>query len=55
VTVGAGTFKNVIAILESSQLNPDTETKWYAPGVGVIKGKFGSEKFALILSTLRSP
>jgi len=55
VTVEAGRFENTIQILESSRLDPTTETKWYAPGVGVVKSAASDENLELISSTLRSP
>ncbi len=55
VTVEAGQFANTIQILESSRLDPTTETKWYAPGVGVVKSTASDENLELISSTLRSP
>ena len=55
VTVEAGQFANTIRILESSRLDPTTETKWYAPGVGVVKSTASDENLELISSTLRSP
>jgi hypothetical protein len=39
VAVSAGQFAGCIKIEESSLLSEDTETKWYAPGVGVIQVK----------------
>ena len=59
VTVPAGTFTKVIQVLESSRLDPTTEEKWYAPGVGVIQAQAKGETSQLIASTLplmlRSP
>ena len=55
VTVEAGRFENTIQILESSRLDSGTETKWYAPGVGVVQSTAKGEKLELISSTLRSP
>jgi hypothetical protein len=31
------------------------ESKWYAAGVGVVRGKTKDEHFTLIASTLRQP
>lgn len=39
VRVPARRFRNCIRVRESSQLSDDTEAKWYAPRVGVIKEK----------------
>ena len=36
-TVEAGTFDNVIKVRESTRLSDETEVKFYAYGVGVIK------------------
>ncbi|MFT4562552.1 MAG: hypothetical protein ACI9BW_002298 [Gammaproteobacteria bacterium] len=37
VTIGIGTFRNVVRILEGSLLDPDfREFKYYAPGIGLI-------------------
>jgi hypothetical protein len=55
VTVEAGRFDDTIQILETSRLDPGTETKWYAPGVGVVKSTAKGEKLELISSTVRSP
>ncbi len=54
VRVPAGRFDNAIQVLETSRL-PDSppETKWYAAGVGVVKGKTRGERFALVASTIR--
>jgi hypothetical protein len=56
IRVPAGRFTNVIQVVETSQL-PDSppETKWYAAGVGVVKGKTKGEAFALVASTLAGP
>jgi len=48
VHVPAGAFVDCIQILESSQLSPGTETKWYAPEVGVIKVKEKGETLTLV-------
>jgi hypothetical protein len=55
VGVPAGHFDGAIRVVETSQL-PDSspETKWYAPGVGVVKGKTKGESFALIASTFNA-
>lgn len=55
VKVPAGTYENAIEIEETSQLEPGATTKWYAPGVGVVMEKAGSEQLNLISSTLVSP
>jgi len=54
VRVPAGRFASAIQVLETSRLPDSTdETKWYAAGVGVIKGKAHGETFALVASTIR--
>lgn len=53
VRVPAGRFDNTIQVLETSRLPGSDETKWYAAGVGVVKGKTRGESFALIASTIR--
>jgi hypothetical protein len=37
VRVPAGTFRNCLRIRESSGLEAGSDTKWYAPGVGIIR------------------
>jgi hypothetical protein len=54
-TVPAGKYTNAIQVLESSALDKATETKWYAPGVGAVKGHTKGESFQLISSTLIEP
>jgi hypothetical protein len=39
VSTPAGHFDDCLQIRESSLLDPDTETQWYAPGLGVVKVK----------------
>jgi len=54
VTVPEGTFKRVLVTLERSPLEPQTEKKYYAPGVGEIKEKVvkgGHEHFELVSVT----
>jgi hypothetical protein len=55
VKTPAGRFENCIEIEESSRLSSGTETKWYAPGVGVIQEKAPGESLKLISSTLLPP
>ncbi len=52
VKTAAGKFEGCIRIGESTQLSDETETKWYAPGLGVIRAKGKGEKLQLIASTL---
>jgi len=51
VSVPAGHFDECIQVRESSVLTPDTETKWYAPGLGVVKVKEHGEVRLLDLVT----
>ena len=37
VTVPAGTFRNCLHTRESSAIESGSESKWYAPDVGLIK------------------
>ena len=54
VGVPAGKFSEVIKVLETSLLPGAPETKWYAAGVGIIKGNTTTnENFALIATTLQ--
>jgi len=55
VRVPAGRFTNAIEVQETSRLGDAPETKWYAPGVGAVKGRTKGEDFSLIATTLRSP
>jgi len=55
VLVPAGKYDGAIAIKESSRLSPDTEIKWYAPGVGVVKVRAKGETLRLESSTLVQP
>ena len=41
-----------IRVLETTQLDSDRETKWYVPGVGVVKAKAKGESLVLVASTL---
>jgi len=52
----AGRFASAIRVLETTRLPGEgPESKWYAAGVGVVRGKTKNEHFALIASTLRQP
>jgi hypothetical protein len=51
VVVPAGRFKNTLRVKETTRLDPGSETKWYAPGVGVVKAKSRGERYGLIAST----
>jgi len=49
----AGTFRNSLKVKETSDIDPQhKENKWYARGVGVVKGEAKGEKWELIASTL---
>jgi len=52
VQVPAGKFHGAIRIEETSSLESGSETKWYAAGVGVVKGKTKGENFALTATTI---
>jgi len=52
VQTPAGQFQDAIKIIESSSLDSGSETKWYAAGVGVVKGKAKGENFTLQASTI---
>jgi hypothetical protein len=47
VRVPAGHFRNCIEIRETTMLSDSVETKWYAPGVGVVKVKERAEILVL--------
>jgi hypothetical protein len=55
VKVPAGSYEDAIVIEETSSLEPGTTTKWYAPGVGVVREKAKGEHLSLISSTLVTP
>jgi hypothetical protein len=50
VTVPYGTFTNVLETVETSPLDPQSENKWYAKGVGELKEAVadGSEHYELV-------
>ena len=50
-----GTYDGAIEVQESSRLEPATELKWYAPGVGVVKVQTKGETLRLESSTLVQP
>ena len=37
LTTPAGSFKNCLHVVDSSELESGTSNKWYAPGIGLIK------------------
>jgi hypothetical protein len=50
-TIG-GRFTGAIRVLETTVLGDPPETKWYAPGVGAVRGRTKHEEFVLSASTL---
>jgi hypothetical protein len=53
VRVPAGRYDGAIRVVETTELDPaDRETKWYAPGVGVVKAKARGESLVLVASSL---
>jgi hypothetical protein len=56
VRVPAGRYVSAIRVRDTTRLAGEApETKWYAAGVGVLRGRTKGERFALIASTLRQP
>jgi len=55
VLVPAGKYDGAIEVKESSRIDPGTELKWYAPGVGVVKVQTKGETLRLESSTLVQP
>ena len=53
VTVPYGSFSNVLETVETSPLDPQSENKWYARGVGELKEAVadGSEHYELVSIT----
>jgi len=51
--VPAGRFRNCIVIRETTLLDPGSETKWYAPGVGLVQERGRREGLVLQATTLR--
>ena len=53
VTVPYGSFTNVLETVETSPLDPQSENKWYARGVGELKEAVadGSEHYELVSTT----
>ncbi len=54
VTTPAGKFTGCIEVREFSPATGEKETKWYAPGVGVVATKTAGEQTKLESSTLRA-
>ncbi len=50
--VPAGRFQGCLEVLERSGIDPGHETKWYAPGVGLVLGISRGERLALQAGTL---
>ncbi len=55
IRVPAGSFEDVLGIVETSRLEPGCERLAYAPGVGVVLALKGEDRLALVSSTLRLP
>jgi len=55
VTVPAGKFPDTMKVQESSLLSDDTENKWYAPGVGVVRVQEKGERLVLVEWDLPAP
>ncbi len=55
VTVPAGKFPDTMKVQESSLLSDDTENKWYAPGVGVVRVQEMGERLVLVEWDLAVP
>ncbi len=53
--VPAGRFRGCIEVEESSSLVPDTETKWYAPGVGFVLARARGMELRLRASSRLRP
>jgi hypothetical protein len=51
IATPAGKFASAIEVRETTQLGDAPETKWYARGVGAIKGRTKGESFVLVAST----
>lgn len=52
VKTAIGTLEGCLQVQEHDIADDAYETKWYAPGVGVVRGKARGESFALIATTL---
>jgi hypothetical protein len=48
-------YDGAIKVKESTRLSTETELKWYAPGVGVVKVQTQGESLRLSFSTLVQP
>ena len=51
VKVRAGRYEGCIEVTEQDLGDDGTEKKWYAPGIGVCKGRQKGETFALVATT----
>jgi hypothetical protein len=51
--VPAGVFRGCLEVLETSALEPGSETKWYAPGVGTVKERTREGGLRLQVCTLQ--
>jgi hypothetical protein len=50
--VPAGRFRGCLEIASTTAFDPGTETKWFAPGVGVVRQRRRGEELRLQASTL---
>jgi hypothetical protein len=55
VKVPTGRYEGCIEVLETDVADDASEKKWYAPGIGVCKGKQKGENFALVATTFQAP
>ena len=53
ITVPAGTYKNCVTTKDWSLLEPGSENKWYAKGVGVVQAKSTIGEFDALISIER--
>jgi hypothetical protein len=53
--VPAGAFRNCLQVRETTVLDPGFETKWYAPGIGVIRQRGRGEELRLQAGTILKP
>lgn len=49
-TVPYGTFKDCVATKEWSMLEPGTERKWYAKGIGVVRTESTTKEVSTLIS-----
>lgn len=53
IRVPAGVYRRCVEVLETTSLEPGSETKWYAPGIGVVKERSRDGGLRLQLCTLK--